>query len=533
MATYETTITDKYTGNQALIKSNDPFLFKEKISRRLISWEKDHYKELKKQELEDAKENAEELTKDAKEQVEAFKNILRATLSVNDEIDWSKLQDKTSFREYFPSEVASEEDFLSDYTWNLFVIDIVGFNHPLIHVIFKGRYELAREKAGKVFQSYFEEYKKQEEERKAAYEKERTEFLEKQTEYNQNLVKKREEYESGSRNGVTNYINLVLERSSYPPTLNLNFGVFYEENSRLVLIDMNLPHPSVLPLVTEYRYINSLNEIEKKFMTDKESESFYNSVIYQICLRTIHEMFESDYKDTVDTVVFNGWVSGIDPQTGKDFLNCVLSLQAGKDEFKEINLEKINPEGCFHYLKGVTAGPLVNLSPVKPIMHLNKVDKRIIESKGVITGLDENTNLATMAWQDFEVLIRDLVEKEFSREDCVVKVTRASRDEGVDAIAFDEDPIRGGKYIIQAKRYNNVVPLSAVRDLYGTVVNEGAVKGILVTTSYYGKDSFNFAKDKPLKLINGEELIYMFNKHGYDFRIELQRKRQYPSSTPY
>jgi len=35
-----------------------------------------------------------------------------------------------------------------------------------------------------------------------------------------------------------------------------------------------------------------------------------------------------------------------------------------------------------------------------------------------------------------------------------VKVTQASRDRGVDAIAFDPDPIRGGKFVIQAKRYN-------------------------------------------------------------------------------
>lgn len=34
-------------------------------------------------------------------------------------------------------------------------------------------------------------------------------------------------------------------------------------------------------------------------------------------------------------------------------------------------------------------------------------------------------------------------------------------------------------------------------------MNEGATKGILVTTSGYGKDAFNFAKDKPIELIDG------------------------------
>ena len=103
-------------------------------------------------------------------------------------------------------------------------------------------------------------------------------------------------------------------------------------------------------------------------------------------------------------------------------------------------------------------------------------------------------------------------------------MTQASRDRGVDAVAFDPDPIRGGKFIIQAKRYNMLVPASAVRELYGTMMNEGAVKGILVTTSRYGPDSHEFAQGKPLKLIDGAELVQMFQKHGRSLHIELLPK---------
>jgi restriction system protein len=69
------------------------------------------------------------------------------------------------------------------------------------------------------------------------------------------------------------------------------------------------------------------------------------------------------------------------------------------------------------------------------------------------------------------------------------KQTRPSRDGGVDCVAFDQRPMFGGKVVIQAKRYPNTVDVSSVRDLYGTVQNEGASKGILVTTSGYGQAS--------------------------------------------
>src|SRR5690606_27511946 len=120
-------------------------------------------------------------------------------------------------------------------------------------------------------------------------------------------------------------------------------------------------------------------------------------------------------------------------------------------------------------------------------------DGRFISSYEVATTLDESSNLAAMNWEDFEHLIREVFEHEFRSSGGEVKVTQASRDGGVDAIAFDPDPVRGGKIVIQAKRYTGTVSVAAVRDLYGTVMNEGANKGILVTTSDYGPDAYAFA----------------------------------------
>ncbi|EIL96075.1 restriction endonuclease, partial [Rhodanobacter denitrificans] len=146
-----------------------------------------------------------------------------------------------------------------------------------------------------------------------------------------------------------------------------------------------------------------------------------------------------------------------------------------------------------------------------------------MESKDILAEINSIENLATMDWEDFEHLVRQLFEKMFTENGAEVKVTRASRDGGVDAVVFDPDPIRGGKFVIQAKRYTNVVPVSAVRDLYGTVINEGATKGILVTTSYFGSDSIEFAKDKPLTLIDGSNLVYLFQQYGYKVRISLDK----------
>ena len=76
--------------------------------------------------------------------------------------------------------------------------------------------------------------------------------------------------------------------------------------------------------------------------------------------------------------------------------------------------------------------------------------------------------------------------------------------------------------MIQAKRYKNTVGVSAVRDLYGTLQNEGASKGILVTTSGYGKSSFEFADGKPIELLSGSNLLYLLAEHaGIEAKIVM------------
>lgn len=186
----------------------------------------------------------------------------------------------------------------------------------------------------------------------------------------------------------------------------------------------------------------------------------------------------------------------------------------------------MDPKACFKSLKGVSASSLAALAPIAPVMEMNKQDKRFIDAKEVIAGLDTATNIAAMDWGDFEHLIRELFEKEFASRGGEVKITQASSDGGVDAVAFDPDPITGGKIVIQAKRYTKTVGVSAVRDLYGTVQHEGASRGILISTADYGPDAHQFATGKPISLFSGSHLLHLLQKHGYNAKIDLQAARK-------
>jgi restriction system protein len=224
--------------------------------------------------------------------------------------------------------------------------------------------------------------------------------------------------------------------------------------------------------------------------------------------------------------LLNAEQSWFDAATGTPRTGIIASLQASKAEMIQLNLEQADPKACFRHLKGIATPSVEQVTAVRPIFVLNKDDQRIVKEKDVAGGLASEANLAAMPWDDFEHLVRQLFEWEFGRNGVEVKVTRASRDRGVDAIMFDPDPLRGGKYVLQAKRYTRPVDVAAVRDLYGTVVNEGANRGILVTTSSYGPDAYEFAKDKPLSLVDGPNLIAMLQRHGRRYRIDLAEARR-------
>lgn len=222
----------------------------------------------------------------------------------------------------------------------------------------------------------------------------------------------------------------------------------------------------------------------------------------------------------------DGFVRFADPRDGKSKQSCILSLAVDEERFREIDLANVDPVECFRSLKGMAAAKLRDRVAVRPVIQFSKDDPRFVPAVDVMATVSEGLNLATMDWEAFEHLVRTLFEKEFAASGAEVKITRASRDAGVDAVIFDPDPIKGGKIVVQAKRYTNTVGVAAVRDLYGTILNEGAGKGILITTSSFGRDAYEFAANKPITLLDGNNLLFLLEKHGTRARIDLEEAKR-------
>lgn len=489
--------------------------------------------------------NLEEANRRTEGAVKALKNIediLIHSLSVNNAINWENLKKKENYPEqrplkplpktkkiylYKPQKEEPKFSFVENMFKSKKELKIKEYEDKYSNLISNWEKEKVAidQYNARLDLDYNIELKRLEND-VSKWEERRKAFLKQQENFNANIEQEKEKYLSKNEDSILEYCEMVLNYSKYPSSFPNNFQLEYHPENKILIIEFELPIQEDLPTIKEVKYVASTKQLKEISISESQISKMYDDAIYKITLRTMHEIFESDVINVIDAISFNGWVKSINKATGKEETNCILSIQAKKSEFIGIDLAKVDPKTCFRTLKGVASSKLSSLTPIQPILQINRNDKRFVEPYEVVNQIDNSTNLAAMDWEDFENLIRELFEKEFKANGGEVKITQASRDGGVDAVAFDPDPIRGGKIVIQAKRYTNVVGVSAVRDLFGTVMNEGATKGILVTTAYYGADAYNFAKGKPLTLLNGSNLLSLLEKHGLHAKIDLKEAKK-------
>ena len=463
---YQTEMTHKGLSEYKLISAPELYMLENKVHIQAQKWNSKWQSFLdKKRETEQKKADIEEAdtqTEEALKRLLEIEELLHYTLSIDDTIEWESLKRKDEFPQTKPllkpeipcprnpleSDVEYQPQFKLiekllkkrrnkkiEYYHTKYNADLVAWNKE------KEAIDSKNENAQDEFQKAV-----------ANWEREKTEFLQKQDKYNSGIDLLEEKYSNNDLAATIEYCEMVLNNSIYPETFPKNFELEYLTESKMLIVEYSLPPIESFPTLKESKYLVSKKELKESHIPQAELNKMFDSAMYKISLRTLHELFEADVANALEAISFNGWIDSINKATGKRENTCILSIQAQKDEFMELDLANVEPKLCFKSLKGVGSSKLSGITPIKPILQIDKSDRRFVDAYAVVSDLDENSNLAAMDWEDFEHLIREIFEKEFAAGGGEVKVTQASRDGGVDAIAFDPDPIRGGKIVIQAKR---------------------------------------------------------------------------------
>lgn len=90
-----------------------------------------------------------------------------------------------------------------------------------------------------------------------------------------------------------------------------------------------------------------------------------------------------------------------------------------------------------------------------------------------------------------------------------------SGDGGIDGI-IKEDKLGLDTIYVQAKKWENTVPVGQVRDFAGSLLSKKAKKGIFISTSNYPKGAYEFVAsiEPKIVLIDGKELAELMIQHN-------------------
>jgi restriction system protein len=326
---------------------------------------------------------------------------------------------------------------------------------------------------------------------------------------NATLATRRAGFAAGDPEAVEWFVSRVLDTSRYPDGFPRQYQVAYRPENRDVVVEFELPPQKVVPAVRGYRYVKARDAIDPVPRPATEVKQRYARLIASVALRNLHEIFAATPGDVVEAVVFNGRVSTIDRATGKPARPHLLSVEAERATFEDLVLAAVEPAACLKRLNALVSPNPFDLEAVEPFITFDLKRFRFTDDMDVVAGLDSRPNLLKLSPTEFEHLVRQL----FVAMGAEAWTTIPSKDGGVDAVATSKNLFFGGVCLIQAKRWTSVVGLEAVHALSGVMADHNATTGVLVTTSWFGRASEQFANRNRITLVNGAELKQLIKDH--------------------
>ena len=355
------------------VSATEISLLQMKVDTLLSGWDSKYEDVQKKGRLAAGAEAAEQSTVEATQKLEMLLHILKDTLSVDDRVNWDSLRDGSRFIKpliFLESSPVFREEPVPTYippTISLLETILLRKNQIIAksnaqHKLRLQNHEMNSQIRRKAHSEALVEWQS----RKDRYERdvieERSTFLSAQGDHNSKVALLANNWRNGHPESIIEHAGIVLEKSDYKGLFEKSYEIDFNEISKMLLVEYDLPSPSSMPTLKSVRFVKASGELKEAFISEKEKSANYDLVCYQICLRTIHELYEADEWKHIQLVVFNGFATDVDLRTGRDVRSCIMSVAADQPEFESIDLRRVEPKACFKKLKGVSASALSALA---------------------------------------------------------------------------------------------------------------------------------------------------------------------------
>lgn len=317
---------------------------------------------------------------------------------------------------------------------------------------------------------------------------------------------------SGRPEAILEQASLVLDALDRPGALPRNYDLDFRPETGTLVVELQLPVPWAFT-----GWQNGRDRVQ----------AIYDALCLRLCLQAVEALYAADGAGHLQTVALNGMVERPRRDDGGQVREAILSLIAPRAEFAALD-PGATPQDHFAALRGLAGFPLSRLAPVEPLVAIDRSRRQKVLPRAAALIEIGAINLSTLAPGDFEAVLSDLFELEFGDRGAELTIHDQENDELVQALAYDPDPVTGGKIVIEARRQPILVGIEAVRDLLRRVETEGARRGILLTTADIAPEAYHFASGKPLTLLSGTGLMHLLARHGIHARVDQVVRQRWP-----
>lgn len=319
---------------------------------------------------------AEERTREAAEdtaqleqQVEVLQNVLAATLEVDDHLDLEALKQIPATPAFDPLTVGAfppapeASDFAVEGPSSLGRV-FAASKHAARAQQGQAEYQKALDEHAVATQQHaerLEEARRRHDADASRQAEEHRQHVEEVTALQRGLAERRPD-------AVVRYLDLILEAAEYPDDFPHSWRLGYAAPSGHLTVDYELPSLSVVPADKSYKYARSSDTITPSARPAAQVRAVYAEVLRQSALRVVHEVLEADRAGVVRTVVFNGYVTGNDPATGREVHPCLIALATSRQRFLDVDLARVDTVACLAHLEARVSKDPSKLQAVEPIV---------------------------------------------------------------------------------------------------------------------------------------------------------------------
>lgn len=149
---------------------------------------------------------------------------------------------------------------------------------------------------------------------------------------------------------IAEYVGVVLANSVYPESFPVTYDHTFDLATRELRLTVTVPQPPAVPTVKEYRYVASKDEITTTSLPVKEQKDRYANAVWQVALRTLHEVFEADRAAKIRSIALTVGADHIAPATGRPESVPLVVVAADRDTFQSFDLANVVPYATLTHL---------------------------------------------------------------------------------------------------------------------------------------------------------------------------------------